>query len=265
MLKRVTILSCAAARTANISRVACLSARAAPVRSFHNTDANMDDKKTRVEPAKTGRSAPPPPATPARGGDIYSDFKGEFPRIMGKHARIVKSLFTQAAATKNVENVERDMQLILNLVKIKIGYFKTLYKPQLSVEANVKTIREQFAGRLGFTKETTEVLVSLTEERDLDLMPRIARGFLETARHVRGEMSAMVISAETLSEQQKKQTQSVFDAIAAMRHKKSVTLSFHVDPALVGGFRFFIDDKEYVDFSLKRDIDLYNDSSFENM
>jgi len=217
------------------------------VRKLHSTDNENDMKKTRVEASKPKDNS----------GYLYSDFQGELPRIMGKHNRIVHTLFEKTKSNRSVEAIEQDMNTLLNIVKLKMSFFKSLYRPELSSEENVKRVEEKLGKALELKPETIELLRHLASTKNLDAVPRVARSYLDIVRFIRGEMTATIISAEPLSNGQQQKTQTIFDAIAAMRNRKTVKVTFKVDPSIVGGLRLFLDDKEFYDFSALRDIESY--------
>lgn len=178
---------------------------------------------------------------------------------MGKHSRVVKALFDVATTNGTVETVESDMKTLLNIAKLKNGFFKTLYRATWTKEQNVNFVGTQLVNKLKLSPETASVLSHLTANKDLEMVPRLARAYLEIVRHVRGEMFAVVVSAEPLSDSQQKAAQSVFNAIANMRAKKSVNVTYKVDPSIVGGLRIFIDEKEFLDFSIAQEVDAFED------
>ena len=73
------------------------------------------------------------------------------------------------------------------------------------------------------------------------------------------DFELLILWWKPLSEVQQQSAQTVLNAIAAMRGKKRVTASFKVDPQLVGGLRFFLDDKEFFDFSVSQEIDAFEE------
>lgn len=159
--------------------------------------------------------------------------------------RYAVALFELAAEDGVVSAVESDLDTLSAGLAESPELVSLTTNPQLGRKAKASAI-EEIAKLLEISPLTRRFLGVLAENRRLAELPRVIRAFRDIAAAQRGEVSAQVVSAHALNEDQlgmlrKKLTQ---------REGRTVKLAHSVDPEMLGGLVVTIGSKR-IDGSIR--------------
>ncbi len=159
--------------------------------------------------------------------------------------RYATALFELARDAKAIDKVESSLTTVRAALD-QSADFKTLTtSPLIARGAAVKAI-EAVAKKLKLDATTTKFLGVLAENRRLAQLPAVIRAFRTLAANFRGETTAEVTSAHTLTD----------DQVAALKQSlrqrigREVSVDLSVDPSLLGGLVVRI-GSQMIDSSIK--------------
>ena len=159
--------------------------------------------------------------------------------------RYAVALFELAAEDGVVSAVESDLDKLSAGLAESPELVSLTTNPQLGRKAKGSAI-EEVAKLLEISPLTRRFLGVLAENRRLAELPRVIRAFRDIAAAQRGEVSAEVVSAHALNE----------DQLATLRKKltqregRTVKLTHSVDPEMLGGLIVTIGSKR-IDGSIR--------------
>ena len=159
--------------------------------------------------------------------------------------RYAVALFELAAEDGVVSAVESDLETLSAALAESSELASLITNPQLGRTAKAGAI-EQVAKLLELNTLTRRFLGVLAENRRLAELPRMIRAFRDIAAAQRGEVSADVISAHPLTEDQL----STLKAKLTAREGRTVKLTSSVDPDMLGGLIVTIGSKR-IDGSIR--------------
>jgi F-type H+-transporting ATPase subunit delta len=160
--------------------------------------------------------------------------------------RYAKALFQIAAEKKLLDEVSRDMELLMEVCKM--GEFQfVLAQPSLQASKKCKMIDSVL------TKYLTEISLSMINlvirnNREMYL-PAIARNFGEFSRRARGIRSASLVTAQPVEQNEISRLKKLINKA----FKEEVVLTQQVDEEIIGGFVLTIEDLQY-DASVARSL-----------
>ena len=155
------------------------------------------------------------------------------------------ALFDLAKADNSVAAVEQGLDKLLALADESPDFARFLRSPVINTEEKSVAMHVLLEKAKAHTTVGNFVKVVARNGR-LFALPAIVRSFQEMAAKARGEIAADVTSATPLSAAQVK---TLADTLKA-KIGKSVTLSQHVDPSLIGGLVVKV-GSQMIDSSLK--------------
>jgi F-type H+-transporting ATPase subunit delta len=155
------------------------------------------------------------------------------------------ALFELAQEQGQVEAVEGDLAALSGLVN-ESGDFARFLRSPVIVPDEKATAMEAILARANVSPTVASFVKVVARNGRLFALPQIIVGFRALAAKARGEVSADVTSATPLS---REQIGSLAEALKA-RIGKTVTLSEHVDPSLIGGLIVKVGSR-MIDSSLK--------------
>jgi F-type H+-transporting ATPase subunit O len=170
--------------------------------------------------------------------------------LYGLHARYANAVYTAASKVNALEKVEGEL-LALKETAAKSKYFSHfLVNPLISRDAKEKNVISLLKGKT--TPTTLNLMTTLAGNARLSELPKIVSTFQELMKAKRGEVEAVIISAEPLS---KSQAEAVSTAMKTQVAKgKKVIISTKVDPSIGGGLQVQIGD-QFLDLSVTSRID----------
>ncbi len=144
--------------------------------------------------------------------------------------RYASALFGLARDARQIDQVEASLATVRDALQQSDDLRALTRSPTVSRGAAVKAVLA-VADSLGVDATTRSFLGVLAENRRLGQLPQIVRGFRELAGRHRGEVSAEVVSAHPLSDDQ------VIELKQQLRQRagRDVTVDLSVDPQLLGG------------------------------
>ena len=159
--------------------------------------------------------------------------------------RYAVALFELAAEDGVVSAVESDLDKLADALDQSPELASLTTNPQLGRKAKMSAI-EEVAKLLELSTLTRRFLGVLAENRRLAETGRVIRAFREIAAAQRGEVSAEVISARPLTEDQLSSLKQKLTA----REGRTVKLTSSVDPDMLGGLIVTIGSKR-IDGSIR--------------
>ena len=159
--------------------------------------------------------------------------------------RYAVALFDLASEAGNVSSVEADLEKLDSALGESADLAALIKNPEVS-RADLGKAVSALAGLLGLDKLTANFLGVLAQNRRLSELPAMIRAFAAIAAAQRGEVTAEVASAHTLSEDQVSSLQEKLKA----REGRNVKIRTSVDPDLLGGLVVTIGSKR-IDSSIR--------------
>ncbi len=159
--------------------------------------------------------------------------------------RYASALFELATDENAVGDVERDLNTFQQLFDESSDLRGVLASPVLSTEDQGKAVAAVLA-KMNASTVTTNLFQLITKNRRLSIAPDVVRAFRALAAKARGEVTAEVISAAPLNDEQTAELKATLKESVG----KDVQLSTEVDPSLLGGLVVKIGSR-MVDSSLR--------------
>ena len=144
--------------------------------------------------------------------------------------RYATALFELAEDAKAIETVEKDLDRLDKMIDESADLKRLIRSPVYSSEEQAKALSAVFS-RAEISGLVSNIGGLLARNRRLFVLPDVIRGYRALAATHRGEVTADVVSAEPLSDDQ---AAALGDALKESTGK-DVKLSRKVDPALIGG------------------------------
>lgn len=144
--------------------------------------------------------------------------------------RYALALFDLASEAGTVSAVEGDLNAIGQALRESDDLNSLIRNPQVS-RAQASSAIAAVAGVLGTSPLTSKFLGVLAANRRLSALPEIIRAFAAIAAAQRGEITAQVVSAHALSDDQIEQLRQKLET----REGLKVKVHTHVDQDLLGG------------------------------
>jgi F-type H+-transporting ATPase subunit delta len=165
--------------------------------------------------------------------------------ISGVAERYAGSLFELALESKSVENVEKDLARVEELLAGSPDLQRLIGSPVFSADDQYRAIGA-VADKAGITGLVGNFLRVVAKNRRLFAVPGMIRAFRRIAAEQRGEVSAEVTSAHALTAAQQNELKATLREVAG----KDVAIALTVDPSLLGGLIVKMGSRQ-IDTSLK--------------
>lgn len=169
----------------------------------------------------------------------------ELAGVSGLAERYAAALFDLADERKALDEVAGDLKALRGLITESADLRRTIRSPVLARGEQAKAVNA-LAERAGFKELTRNFLGLLARNRRLFELPGMIEGFLGILAARRGEVTAQVISAQELSEAQRK----AIDERLRKAVGGKVAIDLKIDPGLLGGLVIKVGSR-MVDASLK--------------
>ncbi len=157
--------------------------------------------------------------------------------------RYSKALFSLANERKILEEVKKDVEILLAICKIK-EFDEFLSSPIIPVSKKTIIFRGIFQGNVN--QIVLDTLLLIVKNRRETLLKIISLDFLTLYRKQLGITDAELITADEVSEENKQKIKELLKQIL----KGKIELSHKIDPEIIGGFILRIDDRQ-IDSSVK--------------
>eukprot|EP01136_Pigoraptor_vietnamica_P019922 Opistho-1_new@68111 len=201
--------------------------------------------------ARLGRMALSAPVAQARGlataaAAATANVKPPL-RAYGVTGRYAEALYVSASKQKQLDAVSKDMQVIGELVKKNpkfVGFLKDPTKGRTKKAEAVKTLFKAS----NFNPVTTNFFTVLAQNNRLAWAEDISTTFGKIMRAHRKEVECTVTTAKALDEASMKKVEAAVSSFAGQGQTLSIT--YKVDPAVIGGVIVNIEEELYVDLSV---------------
>jgi F-type H+-transporting ATPase subunit delta len=152
--------------------------------------------------------------------------------------RYAKALFE--LASDNLDEVQKDMQLIKESFEASPELQKILKNPTIAPSQKAQIVNQIFGGKV--SDYTTKLLELLGQKDRLSLLEDIATAFDNLYKKAKGIKEASVISAVPLNDTLK---DKILNKIKELTGSQQIKLTNEVNPDLIGGFILNMDDLRY--------------------
>ena len=174
---------------------------------------------------------------------------GEDPIIAGMAGRYALALFELALESKKLKAVETDLNKFNEMLEGSSDLQRLVRSPVFSADDQQQAVAA-IAKKAKISGITANFLELIAQNRRLFAVSDMIRAFHALASKHRGEVSAEVTSANTLSAEQTKGLKASLKSAIG----QDVQLTSNVDPALLGGLVVKVGSR-MIDTSLKTKLD----------
>jgi F-type H+-transporting ATPase subunit O len=171
-------------------------------------------------------------------------------KLYGVEGTYATALFRSASADGTLAAVEKDMKNICGHIATDSSFDTFLRNPTISRAAKKADI-EAILGKGKFSKTTVAFFGTLAENGRLPLATKMGSKFNDLMQASRGEVQAVVTSAEDLSAAQLKTLKKSFAGF--LQKGETLILETRVDPSILGGLTVQIGDR-FMDLSIQSKI-----------
>ena len=155
---------------------------------------------------------------------------GEDPSVSGVSGRYATALFELARDEKSIDAVKADLDRFEGLLNDSADLKRLVRSPVFSAETQSRALNAVL-DKAGIGGISANFLKVLTANRRLFAVTDVIRAFRALVAKFRGEASAEVTVAETLSEKNLDALKTALKTVTG----KDVTLKVKVDPSIIGG------------------------------
>lgn len=153
--------------------------------------------------------------------------------------RYAKSLLDFAQEQGKVEEVKKDIDQILAVIKESRDFNLMLKSPVISPDRKEKIFDAAFAGSMNeITLQFCKIIIRKGREAELDA---IAEAFKQRYRDMNGIEEALITSAVPLSETQREEIRQKLARLTG----SEIQIKEKVDPSMIGGLKVRVSDREY--------------------
>lgn len=168
--------------------------------------------------------------------------------------RYAITLFTTAQQANQVKQVSEDIAYIKELISASPDFKVLLTNPTIN-KTKLNGILDELGKKAQFCQTTQRVLLMMSNNKRLNFLPEVAKTFEEHAKSLDKKESVRVVSAETLSDEEKSE---VNKALQDMDKSKKYELTFDVDSRIMGGLQLYF-PAAFMELSLKSRLDKIRD------
>jgi F-type H+-transporting ATPase subunit delta len=155
---------------------------------------------------------------------------GEDPSVSGVSGRYATALFELARDEKSIDAVRADLDRFDGLLNDSADLKRLVRSPVFSAEAQSRALNAVL-DKAGISGISANFLKVLTANRRLFAVADVIRAFRVLVAKFKGEASADVTVAETLSDKNLGALKAALQTVTG----KDVTLNVKVDPSIIGG------------------------------
>ena len=145
--------------------------------------------------------------------------------------RYSKALLELSIESKNMEEVQKDIQNIMDLIETSEDFRRVLKSPILS-RNDQKQIIEKVFSKISISKMVLKFFIVVSTNRRSFIIDRICKRFLEMEKDYKGEVRAEIISTEA----PEKDILFKIEKIIKDTIKSEVNLTYKIDKSIIGGY-----------------------------
>ena len=169
----------------------------------------------------------------------------ENPSVSGVSGRYATALFELARDERCIDTVKADLENFEAMLRDNPDLMRLVRSPVFSAEEQLRALTAVL-GRAGISGVTANFLKVLTANRRLFAVADVIRAFTALVAKFRGEATADVTVAESLSDRNLDALKTALKSVTG----KDVTLNVKVDPSIIGGLMVKLGSR-MVDSSLR--------------
>lgn len=172
-------------------------------------------------------------------------------KVHGLAGRYANATYVAASKAGSLEKVEQELLALQETAAKSPEFAAFLNNPLIPRDQKATEVAKMTEGK--FSTLTTNLLTTLAGNARLSELTKVASTYERLMRAKRGEVDAVLITAEKLSD---KQAQSIADAVTKGRtgSNQKVVLKTKVDPSILGGLQVQIGD-EFLDLSVRSQVE----------
>lgn len=186
-------------------------------------------------------------------GSVRTFASGEHAPVLQLHglaARYANATYVAASKAGSLDQVESELLALQDTAAKSTEFSAFLNNPLIPRDQKATEVEKMTSGK--FSPLTTNLLTTLAGNARLSELPKVAATYEKLMRAKRGEVDAILITAEKLTD---KQAKTIADAVMAGRSgQQKVVLKTQVDPSILGGVQVQIGD-EFLDLSVKAQVE----------
>lgn len=172
-------------------------------------------------------------------------------QLFGLHSRYANALFSIASKEKKLDAVELELKSIQLAITSNADFGSFLNDPTIACHHKKKSI-SGIMSEMKVSKQVAGLFSVLAENGRLGESLKVIGTFDQLMRAHRGEVAAIVTSADVLTSAQMKLVEATLKE--HIDTGETLMLETKVDPTILGGLRVQIGNK-YIDLSLSTKID----------
>eukprot|EP00903_Cladosiphon_okamuranus_P006571 g6419.t1 len=172
-------------------------------------------------------------------------------KLYGVPARYANATYTAASKAGELEVVQKDLDAFQHVINTNANFKAYLTNPTVSRSAKVEMVDKAFDAKSKTSSVTKNLLLTMAGNARLGDTEKVIDAYTRMLKAKKGEIDAIVTTAEPLTPQQEKSLAAGLKAQVGAN--ETVVLKLEVNPALVGGLTVQIGDK-FMDLSISSKI-----------
>ncbi|KAK9294079.1 hypothetical protein QLX08_011175 [Tetragonisca angustula] len=176
-------------------------------------------------------------------------------QVYGIEGRYATALYSAATKQKTLNNVEKDLLKLQDLLKKDKQLGEFVQNPSIKRKDKVEALKA-ISKKVSLSSETVNVLGLLAENGRLSLLNSVINTFKLFMAANRGEVPCEVITAKPLDNEMTSKLQAALKGF--LNKGESILLTSKTDPSIIGGMIISIGDK-YIDMSVASKVKKYSD------
>jgi F-type H+-transporting ATPase subunit delta len=167
----------------------------------------------------------------------------------GIAARYATAVFELAREDKALDGLESDVDALTSALR-ESDDFRELIRSPIYSRADQEAAIAALAAKMGLSETTGRTLRLMATKRRLFVMPQLLVALRDRIAEEKGEVTAEVVSAAPLSDEQKKRLAKTLKKQAG----RDVKIDISVDESLIGGLRVKL-GSSMIDTSIRSKLD----------
>ncbi|XP_076175832.1 ATP synthase subunit O, mitochondrial isoform X2 [Ptiloglossa arizonensis] len=153
-------------------------------------------------------------------------------QVFGVEGRYAAALYSAASKQKSLNNVEKDLLKFQDILKKDQKLNEFVKNPAIKRKDKAEALKT-ISGKIGLSKETTNMLALLGENGRLQHVNAVINTFKLLMAATRGEVVCEVITAKPLDADTKSRLEKALKGF--LTQGQSILLTTKVDPTVIGG------------------------------
>merc|ERR1719223_229401 len=171
-------------------------------------------------------------------------------QMYGIHARYANATYIAASKAGLLDKVEGELAGLAKSAEESPAFSTFLENPLIPRDEKSSQIEDMLKSKV--SPITLNLCTTLAGNAKLNDLPKVADTYAKLMKAKRGQVDAVIISADPLTPSKSKQIAAAIKATTA--DAKDVVISSEVDPSIIGGIQVQIGD-QFLDLSVKSRID----------